>query len=447
METYEAMSEYPRAEILSIRPTHAILKLKTLNIDPIESFEWFQSPSLSNFQEANQLLIWLNAIDSQGQLTQLGRNMALLDIDPKLTVMLYKAQELHCLFYALILAGMLTVSQNIWWISEDHESKDMISRARAEFSHESGDHITLINIYLKWSTFCAKNKRQKQYEWCKNNSLNEKSLQIARDFIREKAQQMKYDIEHTDIEDLNDNIINRLLQCITAGYFMNIAVSNGPLRLGYQIISTSSQASNESIRARVFHTSTLSLNDQIPKYVLFNELLNYHGTNYLTVLSSINLNWLKSVSEDWYEAINGANLHTVSYESFTFENVGKALLEAFIGRPTYHLNKLEDKTQAIIDIDYKKSKLTIWSRPTNLTRAKKIVQEMIEKEKQKLLVETEEMRVVGRTRILMGAGGVSQTILFADDFIKIIITNLPPTITEERIQTLCEQFGESEYSF
>ncbi|CAF2760986.1 unnamed protein product [Rotaria sp. Silwood2] len=444
VETYESMDECSRTEILFAQPTMAILKLKNLNIDRIESFEWLQSPPISNLQEANQLLIWLNAVDSKGKLTQLGRNMARLDIDPKLTAMLFKGQELDCLWYALVLAGMLTVSRNIWWISEDQESRGMISRARAEFSHESGDHITLISIYLKWSVYCAKNtNKRQQYEWCKNNSINGKSLQMAHEFITEKAKQMDYEIEILDSEDLNDNVINRLLKCIAAGHFMNLAVSNGPLRPGYQVISACSQTTNESVIARTFHTSTLSLNDQIPKYVLFNELLSRHGTNYLTVLSSIDLNCLKSVSEDWYKAVNGTNLHTISYECFTFKNVGAALLRAIDGRHACHLNKLEDITQAIVDINYKKSKLTICSRPANLNKAKIIVQEIIQKEKQKLLLETEEMKIVGRTRILMGAGGVSQMILFAGEYVRIIIAKLPSTITEERIQTLCEPFGET----
>jgi HrpA-like RNA helicase len=439
------MDTCSRAEILCTQPTLAILKLKHLNIDNIELFEWLESPSDSNLREAHQTLIWLNALDSQGKLTTLGRNMAHLDIDPKLTVMLYKGQELHCLSYALILAGMLTVSQNIWWSSKDQKAKDMATQARAELSHESGDHITLINIYLKWNQFCAKNKNKKQqYEWCKNHSVNGKSLQMAHDFIREKAKQMEHEIEVSDKEEeFNNELIYRLLQCITAGYFSNLAVSNGPLRAGYQVISPFSPIGTESVIARVFRTSTLCLNDQMPKYILFNELLNLNGTNYITILSSINLDWLKSVSQQWYTTINGANLHTISYENYTIENVGATLLRAVVGKRHCNLNKFEELTQAIIDVDYKQAKLTIWSRQVNLENTKIIVEKMVETERQKLLTEVEEIHIAGRTRILMGAGAVSQMVLVEDEFIRIIITKLPTTITEERIRDICKPFGKS----
>ncbi|CAF5177460.1 unnamed protein product, partial [Rotaria magnacalcarata] len=202
-----------------------------------------------------------------------------------------------------------------------------------------------------------------------------------------------------------------------------------------------SQTSNKSIGARAHPTSSLLFNDQVSKYILFNEFLSDRGTNYLMILSPINLDWLKSVSEDWYKAVNAAKLPTMSYESFALENVGEALLRAIVGRHSCNLNKLEDIAQATIDVDYKQSTLRIWSQSANLSNAKQIVQETVKKEKEKLLIEAEEMHIVGGTRILMSAGGVSERILFADDFVKIILANLPETTTEERVQDLCQPFG------
>jgi hypothetical protein len=286
-----------------------------------------------------------------------------------------------------------------------------------------------------------KNKKQ-QYEWCKTHSINGKSLQMAQDFIKEKARQMEHQMELGNGK-LNDDLIDRLLQCITAGHFMNLAVSNGPLRAGYQVISPFSPMTSEAVIARVFRTSTLCLNDQMPKYILFNELLNLNEINYITILSSINLDWLKSVSQQWYTTVNVANIHTISYENYTFENIGATLLRSVVGKRNCHLNKLEELTKSIIDVDYKRAKLTIWSRKPDLEEGKSIVDKMIETEKQKLLTEAEEIQITGRTRILMGAGGVSQMILIKDEFIRIIIRKLPISVTEERIKELCEPFGQS----
>ena len=206
------MDTSSRAEILCTQPTLAILKLKHLNIDQIEQFDWLEPPSDCSLREAYQTLIWLNALNSNGRLTQLGRDMARLDIDPKLTAMIRKAEALNCMSYGLILAGMLTVSQNIWWSNKDSKSKDMATQSRVQLSHESGDHITLINIYLKWNRLFTRNKSKKQqYEWCKNNSINGKSVQMAHDFIREKAKQLSHYINVSERDDLfNQDLVNRL---------------------------------------------------------------------------------------------------------------------------------------------------------------------------------------------------------------------------------------------
>ncbi|CAF3185417.1 unnamed protein product [Rotaria sp. Silwood2] len=257
---------------------------------------------------------------------------------------------------------------------------------------------------------------------------------------------MNHEIELHDNEELTDDIIARILQCITADHFMNLAISNGPLRAGYQIISAFPQTSNEPVIARIFRTSSLCSNDQMPKYVFFNELLNLNGTNYITVLSSSDLHWLQSVSRQWFTAVNGDNLHAISYENCVLENIGATLLRAVVGKRNCNLNKLEETTQAVIDVDYRESRLTIWARKVNLEKAKNFIEEMIQKEKQKLLVETEEIQIIGRTRILMGAGGVTQMILLERDYIRIILTKLPTTIAEERIRDLCEPFGKSKYA-
>lgn len=438
------MDTCSRAEILCTQPTIAILKLKNLNIDEIESFEWLESPSNSNIRDAYQTLIWLDALDHQGQLTELGRLMAELNIDPKLTTMLYKAKQLNCLFHALVLAAMLTVSQNIWWTNKDQKSKEIAANIRAQLSHPTGDHMTLINLYFNWNSFCYQNRSKKlQYDWCRKHSVNSKSLQMAQEFIREKGKQLecRFDFNENQVE-LNDELVNRLLQSMTAGHFLNLGISNGPLRAGYQIISAFPSETNESIVARIFRTSTLCLNEQMPKYILFNELVNLNGTNYITILSSIDLGWLRTVSNDWFDRIHGENLHRISYENLTLENIGSSLLRAFVGKHNTHLNMIEETTQSIIDVNFQQSKLTIWAREKNFANVKQIVEKRIREEREKLLTETEEMQIIGRTRIVMGSGGVSQFVLVEDEFIRIILTKLSPTIDQETIENLCQPFGQ-----
>jgi HrpA-like RNA helicase len=432
------------AEILCTQPLLAILKLKSLGIKNISSFKWIEPPYLRDLQEAHETLIWLNALNDQGELTDLGKEMVHLGIDPRLTAMLYKAKELKCLSEVLIIAGMLTVSQNIWWRGKGEDGKRAETEAREKFSDKHGDHITFLIIYQKWNNF-SESQRKAQYDWCSKNYVNAKSLQIANNFIQEISKQVNHTM--TIVKDLNQDLIDRILQCITAGYFQNLAVSNGPLQAGYQVIPAFQSASKKLLTARVLLVSALALalKNQMPQYILYNELVNLNGINYITTLSTVDPDWLRSVSKQWCESADINKIHLITYESFTFTDVTPALMRAVVGKRNCKLNMINETIQGVVEVDYTNVKLIIWCQKSNLDNAKEIMKKMLEKEKQKLSDEQEEIQIIGRTRIVMGNGGETKMVLVENEFIRIILTMLPATITEERINELCEPYGRSKF--
>ncbi|CAF1564351.1 unnamed protein product, partial [Didymodactylos carnosus] len=173
LETYESLEECPCAEVLCTQPSMAVLKLKRLGIENVETFEWLESPSKLSIQEAIQSLKWLQALDERtGELTNVGRRIADMAVNPMLATMLLKAEQLGCLNHALILGGMLTVTQNLWWRGIDDKSRQLATEARAKFIHKLSDHLTLVNVYLKWNAV----DDVEQLEWCNENYLNAKAM-------------------------------------------------------------------------------------------------------------------------------------------------------------------------------------------------------------------------------------------------------------------------------
>ncbi|CAF3026015.1 unnamed protein product, partial [Rotaria sp. Silwood2] len=437
--TYQSLEDCSRAEILCTQPTLAILKLKYLGVDDAKHFEWLEPPLSLSLGEATQTLTYLNALNDQGRLTDLGENMAHLGIDPKLTAMLYKAIELKCLDHMLIMAGMLSVSQNIWWRCKGEEDKRRAERARAKLSNENSDHITLLNVYFRWRD---ERNRQQQFKWCEENFVNAKSINIADDFMKEVAKQMNHEI--TVDGELNQDLINRILRCVVAGHFQNLAVSNGPLRAGYRVIHSDPFILQKPLTARVSHYSAPSLNGATPKYVLYNELVNLNGINYVMTLSEVDIKLLGSASEQWFRDAKIDNLHRIVYESYTFTpaTVKWALLRSVLGKRYCKLNMINDIIQGVVDVNYIEKQLTIWCEQDNLVAAKKIVQEMFKCEERKLSDEREEIQIAGRTRIVMGKGGHCKMILVEDEFIRIIMKKLPGAMTEKSIKEKCETVGE-----
>ncbi|CAF3511371.1 unnamed protein product, partial [Adineta steineri] len=436
--TYESMNTSSRAEILCTQPILAILKLKNLGIFNTESFDWLEAPSTSNLQEAHQTLILLKAINEEGELTNLGNDMAYLGIDPKLTAMLSKAKQLECLSEVLIIAGMLTVSQNIWWRRKGEAAKHGALAARGKLSHESGDHITLLIIYQFWKQF-GDNAKKEQYDWCTSRFINAKSLKIADEFIEENSKLMDHSLVVN--ENLDQGLADRILQCLTTGFFHNLAISNGSLRAGYQVVPQFPLTSTDRLTVRVSSMSALATNDQMPQYILYNELVNLNGINYITTLSKLDLKWLQSVSQEWYDGVNISISNRTPYENFTFTNLTNVLIRAVAGKHNCKINMINEAIQGAVDINYSDPQLTIWCQKSNLDNAKEIIQEMIEREKEKLSNEQEEIQVVGRTRIVMGNGGECKMILVENEFIRIIAARLPSKITEQRVKNLCSSYG------
>jgi HrpA-like RNA helicase len=424
-----------RAEILCIQPSIAVLKLKHLGIvDDITKFDWLEPPSHNSLEETVKCLTWLGALDLKtGKLTDLGRRMAKLGLEPMLSVMIFTAQKFDCLSYILALAGMLSVVQNIWWRGKDDQSKQLSDEKRASFIRDTeigGDYIVLLRIFLEWHALGESKDRRKA--WCRKHMISWKSLKMANSFVRELAYQIGSKVQ-IHFSKLTEDLIRRIVHCICAGYFQNLAISNGPIRAGYQLaIGTTGTV------ARINRSSTVTFAQQPPTFILYHEILNVNETNYLTVICPVQLDWLDKV---WLDSLPRSPLQCV-LEDYTFVNIGPALLLSVVGKKCRKVPQLEEQLQVLFEVDYARSKLTIWGHTDKLFNAQQHLQEILNREREKLRNELQEFEIIGSTRILLGAGAEPQLALVDDEYIKILLTNLPKNITEEKIQENCEQYGQ-----
>ncbi|CAF2955296.1 unnamed protein product, partial [Rotaria sp. Silwood2] len=396
-ETYESFDICPRAEILCIQPSIAVLKLKYLGVaDDIEKFEWLEAPSAASMRDAVTSLTWLNAIDSNtGQLTEIGQRMAELGLSPMLSAMILHGKEKSCVSHVLALAGMLSVAQSVWWRGKNTE------------------------------------KRRNRSEWCRNNMVNGKAMNMALEFANETARQLKiFKLDFTE-PPFDRILIDNVLNSVSAGYFQHLAISNGPLRSGYQL------AASNKINAQVYRTSSLTIATQPPKYALYHELVNLNGINYMTTMCPVELQalppgWLASLPQQPADRIFG---------SHTFSNLGPSLLVACFGKRCAKKQQLEDAFQAVLDVDYAQGTLTIWCHPSMLVDAQRGVEELLRVEREKLVTEAEEYEIVGSTRVLLGTGSLPLMMLLENEYVKVIVRGLPTNVTEQQLEEKFRRCG------
>lgn len=111
----DSFAEYTPPEIVRKPVEDLVLQLKTLNIDRLGNFPFPTSPDLKAIEVAEQLLVQLNALDSQSKtktITELGRRMSVFPINPRYSKMLVIAQENpELLPYVIALVAALSVNE------------------------------------------------------------------------------------------------------------------------------------------------------------------------------------------------------------------------------------------------------------------------------------------------------------------------------------------------
>ncbi|RCV38034.1 hypothetical protein SETIT_8G109400v2 [Setaria italica] len=148
----------------------SVLYLKSLNLPDINilKFDFLDPPSRESLEDALRQLYLIDAIDENGQITDVGRIMAELPLEPSLSRTLIEANELGCLSQALTVAAILSAEITL----RSTRSKDMEGkRKRQELPDGSGwgDHIQLLQIFESWD--------QTGYDprWCSDHDLQAQS--------------------------------------------------------------------------------------------------------------------------------------------------------------------------------------------------------------------------------------------------------------------------------
>ncbi|KAJ7527492.1 hypothetical protein O6H91_16G057600 [Diphasiastrum complanatum] len=170
---YDALAEYQQPELLRT-PLHSLcLQIKSLQLGNIGRFlsNAMQPPEPLAVQNSVEFLKIIGALDENEDLTNLGRHLSMLPVEPKIAKMLIMGASFRCLDPILTIAAALTVRDPFLM---PMEKKDLADEAKYGFSGgEFSDHIGLVHAYEGWQDAM---KEQKASEYCWNNFLSMQTL-------------------------------------------------------------------------------------------------------------------------------------------------------------------------------------------------------------------------------------------------------------------------------
>jgi ATP-dependent RNA helicase HrpA len=146
-EDYEARPEFTAPEILRSNLAEVILRMIDLRLGDPARFPFVDSPHPRNIKDGYETLLELGAITRVGrehELTLLGRSMARMPLDPRISRMLIEAEGEHCLPEVAVIASALSIRDPR---ERPPDKAALADQAQAPFTHPDSDFLTLLNIW------------------------------------------------------------------------------------------------------------------------------------------------------------------------------------------------------------------------------------------------------------------------------------------------------------
>ncbi|HZL33914.1 MAG TPA: ATP-dependent RNA helicase HrpA [Tepidisphaeraceae bacterium] len=168
-EDYETRPQFTDPEILRTNLASVILQMKALNLGEIEQFPFVEPPDNRLIRDGYQTLHEIGAIDAEYRLSNIGRALARLPVDPRIGRMVLAAVDENCLDEVLVIASALTVQDPRERPMDKQEAADA---AHAQFRHESSDFLTYLNLWSVYHQHAGHLTASKLRKWCQQNFLS-----------------------------------------------------------------------------------------------------------------------------------------------------------------------------------------------------------------------------------------------------------------------------------
>lgn len=141
---FAARPRYTDPEILRTNLAAVILQMAALNLGDIEGFPFLDPPDRRAIRDGVQLLQELGAFDADGRITDIGRRLAQLPVDPRLGRMILQADAEGCVREILVLAAALSIPDPR---ERPADREDAARQKHARFADEHSDFVSYLNLW------------------------------------------------------------------------------------------------------------------------------------------------------------------------------------------------------------------------------------------------------------------------------------------------------------
>ncbi|WP_411093316.1 ATP-dependent RNA helicase HrpA [Streptomyces sp. 049-1] len=205
-DDFEARPEFTDAEILRTNLASVILQMTAAGLGDIEKFPFIDPPDHRNIRDGVQLLQELGALDpaqkdARKRLTDTGRKLAQLPVDPRLARMVLEADKNGRVREVMVIAAALSIQDPRERPSEKQAQAD---QQHARFKDETSDFLAFLNL---WRYIREQQKERGSSSFrrmCKQEYLNFLRIREWQDIytqLRTVAKQMGIHLDEQDAPD------------------------------------------------------------------------------------------------------------------------------------------------------------------------------------------------------------------------------------------------------
>ncbi|CDK28348.1 unnamed protein product [Kuraishia capsulata CBS 1993] len=300
-DDYLKLAEQTEAEIMRSDIISSVLMLKKLGVDDILNWNWLQNPGKESMVFALQQLYSLAALNDSGQITDLGRKMAVLPLSPHLSAVLLTAYEMHSLVPVIDITACLSVDNLV--LNPAYDRRDEVNekrRAACILGRKYGDLVMLkelLDIFLDISD------TQEKKQWCRDLDLSYKGF---KNVIRVRQQLREYmdnllrtkrdgpsifELEGETVDEFTGEVkyertldVSTLLKPFIRGFISNTAI--GMPDRSYRTIGSGQLVA--------IHPSSLLFSQKLEAIMYIEHVYTTRG--YSRKVSSIELSWLQEAA-------------------------------------------------------------------------------------------------------------------------------------------------------
>ncbi|MFF8403248.1 ATP-dependent RNA helicase HrpA [Streptomyces sp. NPDC015684] len=148
-DDFVARPEFTDAEILRTNLASVILQMTAAGLGDIEKFPFIDPPDHRNIRDGVQLLQELGALDPaqkdvRKRLTDTGRKLAQLPVDPRLARMVLEADKNGCVREVMVIAAALSIQDPRERPADKQAQAD---QQHARFKDETSDFLAYLNLW------------------------------------------------------------------------------------------------------------------------------------------------------------------------------------------------------------------------------------------------------------------------------------------------------------